>query len=206
MPRLGVGLEWEQVHRVSPPVALVCRGCGAPMSAKSSSRGLRFFAHRSAAPGCPSQGETIAHRLLKIELVTAARDAGWHAELEIAGNGWRADVLATSPDGTRRIAFEAQLASCTIEDLDERTATMRADGVEVCWVTDRDVTAPAIRDQFVPASWIALPQWMTVSSPSTYAATGSTISSASCLMMRPRRSSVMSGWAACTSASPAACA
>jgi competence protein CoiA len=49
-------------------------------------------------------------------------------------------VLATSPDGARRIAFEAQLAAATVEDLTERTATMGADDVEVCWVTDKDTT------------------------------------------------------------------
>jgi len=110
------------------------------MSAKVSSRGLRFFAHRSAASDCPTLGETLEHRLLKIELAAAIRDAGWIAQLEVPGNGWRADVLATRLDSARRIAFEAQPAAATIDDLRERTATMAADQVEVCWVTDKDTT------------------------------------------------------------------
>lgn len=136
---LGAGIAWEQIHRVSPLEPLTCRGCSAAMSAKVSTRGLRFFSHRAAARDCPSAGETLAHRLLKLELAGAIRDAGWHAELEVPGNGWRADVLASSPDGSRRIAFEAQLASATIEDLRERTATIAAEDVEVCCLTDRDV-------------------------------------------------------------------
>lgn len=63
----------------------------------------------------------MAHRLLKLQLASAIRDAGWYAELEVAGEGWRADVLATSPDGTRRMAWEAQLAQITVDELRERT-------------------------------------------------------------------------------------
>lgn len=99
---------------------------------------MRFFAHDPGAPGCGLAGESLAHRLLKIELASAIRAAGWHAELEVPGNGWRADVLATSPDGDRRMAWEAQLAVSTAQDLAARTAAMAADGVTVCWVTDKD--------------------------------------------------------------------
>jgi competence protein CoiA len=91
----------------------------------------------------------MAHRLLKLQLASAIRDAGWYAELEVAGEGWRADVLATSPDGTRRMAWEAQLAQITVDELRERTARMKASGVLVCWVTDHDRpwigAVPAIR-------------------------------------------------------------
>src|SRR3546814_5673800 len=73
----------------------------------------------------------MAHRLLKLQLASAIRDAGWYAELEVAGEGWRADVLATSPDGTRRMAWEAQLAQITGAELRERTARMEASGVPV---------------------------------------------------------------------------
>jgi hypothetical protein len=91
----------------------------------------------------------MAHRLLKLQLASAIRDAGWYAELEVAGEGWRADVLATSPDGTRRMAWEAQLAQITLDELRGRTARMKASGVPVCWVTDHDRpwigAVPAIR-------------------------------------------------------------
>ncbi|GAB7005269.1 hypothetical protein JCM18899A_27420 [Nocardioides sp. AN3] len=111
--------------------------------------GLRFFAHDRAAPDCSLVGETRAHRLLKLQLASAIRDAGWYAELEVAGDGWRADVLATSPDGARRMAWEAQLAQITVDELRERTARMEASGVPVCWVTDHDRpwigAVPAIR-------------------------------------------------------------
>jgi competence protein CoiA len=152
---LGASVSWEDIHKVRPPAPLTCRACRAPMTARVSSRGLRHFAHRAAALDCPTLGETIHHHLLKIELAAAIRAAGWHAELEVPGNGWRADVLATSPDGSRRVAWEAQLASATVADLAERTATMIADGVEVCWVTDKDTTwvthIPSVRIQWPEA-------------------------------------------------------
>jgi competence protein CoiA len=75
--------------------------------------------------------------LLKIELASAIRGAGWDARLEVAGDGWRADVLATDPASSRLIAWEAQLSNQTADATIERTARLGASGVEVCWVTDR---------------------------------------------------------------------
>lgn len=147
-PALGA-VVWEDVYRVRPRAPLSCRECGHGVHSKVSRRGLRFFAHDARSPNCSLSGETMAHRLLKMELATAIRSAGWHAELEVPGNGWRADVLATSKDGQTRMAWEAQLASTTADALAERTATMAADGVGVCWVSDKDTPwmghVPSIR-------------------------------------------------------------
>lgn len=135
---LAEGLKWSDVHRVRPRAPLSCRECEHGLHAKVSRGGMRFFAHDAGAPECGLAGESLAHRLLKIELASAIRASGWYAELEVAGSGWRADVLAASPDGAIRMAWEAQLAPATADDLTERTARMAADAVEVCWVTDKD--------------------------------------------------------------------
>lgn len=137
------------MYKVRPRAPLTCRGCGHGLHAKVSPNGLRFFSHDAAQSDCPTAGESLAHRLLKIELVSAARAAGWDAELEVVGNGWRADVLATSPHG-RRVAWEAQLAQITTDEIVDRHSTMTNDGLEVCWVADRhrawigDVPAVAV--------------------------------------------------------------
>ena len=115
---------------------------------------MRFFAHDPHAPECSLAGETVAHRLLKLTLASAIRAAGWFADLEVAGEGWRADVLATSPDGRRKMAWEAQLATIHADDVRRRTERMAASGVRVCWVVDRD--RPWL-DQ-VPAIQIAAPE------------------------------------------------
>lgn len=80
------------------------------MYAKNSYSGLRFFAHASHAPDCEiaRQGESEAHHLLKLELASAARDAGAHAEPEVRApdGSWRADVLATDPGGEWTMALD----------------------------------------------------------------------------------------------------
>ncbi|MGH3523784.1 MAG: competence protein CoiA [Mycobacterium sp.] len=128
---------WASVHRIRPPAILTCPACCRRMSAKVSSRGLRFFAHRPGEEQECWLAESPEHHQLKVELAQAVRKVqGWTAQLEVAESGWRADVLATSQDGSRRIAFEAQL-SCIVEtEVRYRTRRYEASDVEVCWVTD----------------------------------------------------------------------
>lgn len=135
---MGGGLRWADVHRVRPRAPLRCRECGHGLHAKVSPRGLRFFAHDRGAPDCSQAGESIEHHLLKQELASAVRAAGWHAELEVPGDGWRADVLATSPDGLRRMAWEAQLSPIDVDEITRRTEQLHASGVRVCWVAHRE--------------------------------------------------------------------
>ncbi|WP_052411049.1 competence protein CoiA family protein [Streptomyces olivaceus] len=80
-------------------------------------------------------GESLEHHLLKLELAQAARAAGFHAEYEVGApdGSWRADVMATSADGTRRVALEAQLSPITVEDVQARTDRYEAQGITVCW-------------------------------------------------------------------------
>jgi hypothetical protein len=110
------------------------------MRAKRSKLGLRFFAHDSETVGCPSMGETPAHLSLKTQLAQSARRHGWQADLEAVPRegdvgGWRADVLATNPSNGTRVAFEAQLASMTLAEGEERTARYGTDGITTFWVT-----------------------------------------------------------------------
>ncbi|GIH20704.1 competence protein CoiA family protein [Rugosimonospora africana] len=148
LPDLGLGASWQDIYRMRPRVPLVCQACRGSLHAKVSPRGLRFFAHDAARRDCPLAGESIEHRLLKSAIAAAVRMAGWHAALEVTApdRRWRADVLATSPDGARRVAWEAQLARQHDDDTMARTAGYAADGVEVVWVFERPATreVPAI--------------------------------------------------------------
>lgn len=136
---------WSTIHRVRPRAILSCRGCGEPMVAKVSSRGMRFFAHDRVSPDCPFNGESADHRWLKARLAVAVRAAGWDAQVEAEpapddSGGWRADVLALEPGGGRRVAFEAQLASMTADEGIERTARYARDRIETLWITVRDAS------------------------------------------------------------------
>lgn len=137
---LGVGLRWSDLHRAKPRAALTCRACGGAMAAKVSKLGTPFFAHVRRPDECDLAYESVEHRLLKSALAALVRAAGWSAELEAPGEGvspWRADLLATSPDGRRRIALEVQLAAITADEIRRRSENYAASAVEVCWVTDR---------------------------------------------------------------------
>ncbi len=111
------------------------------MQAVRSQIGSPFFRHDAEQPRCPSNGESATHRWLKSELAQSIRRAGWNAEIEVpndAGSGderrWRADVMATSPETGRRVAFEVQISGQTVEVGHFRTERYARDGIETYWV------------------------------------------------------------------------
>ncbi|WP_283112057.1 competence protein CoiA family protein [Streptomyces halobius] len=134
---LDAGIDWDTIYRARPRAPLRCTACHISVHAKLSPRGRRFFAHDSAAPRCPTNGESPEHRRLKRALALAARQAGW-----------RADVLATTPGG-RRLALEAQLSPITYTDITARTYRYATSNVEACWITDTDapwlLTVPSLQ-------------------------------------------------------------
>lgn len=135
---LGCGMDWTHVHKVRPRVELSCPECGWGVHAKHSPSGVRFFCHDPGRPpSCELSNESWEHHMLKLELAGAIRAADWYAELEVPAEdgSWRADVMASSPDGTQRMAWEAQLSPITVEDIRARTARYRAEGITVCWVS-----------------------------------------------------------------------
>ncbi|MGW6145596.1 competence protein CoiA family protein [Streptomyces sp. NPDC055140] len=81
--------------------------------------------------------ESPEHHLLKLELATAARAAGFRAELEVGNEArtWRADVLVFDGQDRPFMALEAQLSPMTPQDARMRTDRYAADGVAVCWVS-----------------------------------------------------------------------
>lgn len=150
---LAPGIKWVDVHRARPRLALRCPACGAGVHAKVSPapRHMRYFAHDALDSNCALSGESLAHRILKVELANAIRAAGWDAQLEVPGEGWRADVLASDPASPRRMAWEAQLSGQTPDETVERTTNLNRAGVAVCWVADKRASwlgsAPGVRLQ-----------------------------------------------------------
>ncbi|MGW6684920.1 competence protein CoiA family protein [[Kitasatospora] papulosa] len=138
LPDLGHQLDWAQLHKARPRPLLVCPQCKWGLHAKVSRYGVRFFCHDSGRPpSCELSNESWEHHMLKLELAAAIRAAGWFAELEVpaADGSWRADVMASSADGTQRMAWEAQLSPITNDDIQYRTERYRAEGIRVCWVS-----------------------------------------------------------------------
>ncbi|MFB7763600.1 competence protein CoiA family protein [Streptomyces xiamenensis] len=139
LPDLGCGQAWGEVWRARPAAPLFCDECRHRMHAKVSRTGLRFFAHSPGAPQCSLAAETLAHHLLKLELASAAREAGAHAELEVRGpdGAWRADVMASDPAGAWRMALEAQLSPITEDEIAARTERMQAGAAPPVWFTEQ---------------------------------------------------------------------
>ncbi|MFD5615154.1 competence protein CoiA [Kitasatospora sp. NPDC127060] len=133
---MGCGWAWTAVHRARPRVPLGCPECGHGVHAKVSPTGMRFFSHDRGSPTCALAQESMEHHLTKLQLAHAIRAAGWYAELEVRApdGSWRADVMASSTDGARRMAWEAQLSPITRDELRERTARYAGAGIAVCWV------------------------------------------------------------------------
>ena len=122
--------------------------CDSQVVLKTSSRGLRFFAHKGRGL-CTSAPETEAHLMLKDAAVRAAIRNGWSAETEVARAGWRADVLAIRGDA--QVAVEIQWSSQTNEETLRRQARYKEAGVRGLWLL-RQPGFPVSRD--LPAACI----------------------------------------------------
>jgi hypothetical protein len=131
--------RWASIHRPKEAVGLACVHCDGTMIAKQ--RLIRFFAHRTLSPNCPTGRESEAHILLKLALRDAVLAAGWEADLEftsarfgpqVGSDRWVADVLATSP-GRQPVALEAQLANQSVFEAQERTERYLRNGVDIIW-------------------------------------------------------------------------
>lgn len=129
--------EWA-VLCAEPRGAIVMPRSAWPAVPKTSIRGLRFFAHHPGYTGILPKPESFAHTRLKIDMVKAARAAGYDAELEVFGsdpdgNEWIADILLTATSG-QRTAFEIQLSSQHLRDFRFRTQRYLRSGIRCCWV------------------------------------------------------------------------
>ena len=72
---------------------------------RTSKLGTQHFYHRPNSD-CNRRPESLEHLLLKEKLLRGSITAGWQADVEVDGDGFRSDVMAT--DGRRKIAFEVQ--------------------------------------------------------------------------------------------------
>lgn len=77
------------------------------------------------------EGETFYHLKAKADIARACEHAGYSATTEMAGEGWRADVLATR--GEARIAFEVQWSFLRLEECEYRQQRYEQAGIRACW-------------------------------------------------------------------------
>ncbi|MDN7182238.1 hypothetical protein M0D69_30325 [Caballeronia sp. SEWSISQ10-4 2] len=125
-------------HEMRQHLHFAC--CEARVGLRVSKGGIQHFYHLGGHGACRSEGETEAHLQLKFAAMTAARNAGWAAECEVAGGDglerWQADVLATR--GSVRIAMEAQLSNLSWGEISRRQERYRAAGIRGLWFVGQD--------------------------------------------------------------------
>lgn len=118
-----------------------CRFCGRQViiARWPGDRSRHYFRH---APGdlteCLALGggepESPEHEELKLSIAMAAKKRGHSVDVEVPGDGCRADVVATTKDG-RRVPFEAQLASLSEPAAVERNRRYESSfGSRATWV------------------------------------------------------------------------
>src|SRR5262245_43880762 len=132
--------EWLALrleNRRSRQLRMPC--CDAFVVMKTSTRGLKFFSHKSRGP-CQSAPETEAHLALKTLAAQAARRAGWTCSTEAmgllpSGEKWTADVLAYK--GQHKVAIEIQWSAQTNKESLYRQERYRQSGVRCLWLFRR---------------------------------------------------------------------
>lgn len=129
--------EWNAACAL-PKGAMVMPLTGWPAVAKTSQKGLRFFAHYSGYPGVLPTPESYNHTRLKIDVVRMLRAFGYVANVEVPGSSptgeaWIADVLADDGQGGK-VAFEIQFSSQHLKDFRARTERYTRSNVRVCWI------------------------------------------------------------------------
>ena len=78
-----------------------------------------------------AEGETLYHQNAKQLILESCQAKGWETALEVAGTGWRADVLAQR--GQVKIAFEVQWSFLRLDETVARQERYAAEGIRGCW-------------------------------------------------------------------------
>jgi hypothetical protein len=132
------GGDGEQYRKASKEGKLRCPigNCPQPnMIVKAGSKVQHHFAHTSQDSA--HSPESLNHHAGKEMLMRwiQRRYPSLEAELEVTlENGRRADVLVTSPESGRRLAFEIQYSSISLDDWQQRHDDYKEIGVDDIWI------------------------------------------------------------------------
>jgi len=140
--------EWNHVKKSlkQNPEYLHFKCCNSPVYARVSKKGLRHFVHKNT-DSCNYIHESEDHLLLKLEVHKACQDNGWDAEIEFAGDNFRADVLASN--GKHKVAFEIQLTRQDFQTTVNRQRAFEEAGIRCAWFFKR-IPKDYRPDKFLP--------------------------------------------------------
>ena len=107
--------------------------CDQPAYASHSPLNLRYFAHKPGSDRCPSAAETDEHAFLKAKAAQTVNSIPeWSADVEVSGDGWRADVLAVRK--SIKVAIEIQLSGQAKRETSERNSKFVSSDVTPFWL------------------------------------------------------------------------
>lgn len=133
---------------------------------KTSKLGTQYFAHYrkdSFRDKCNAKRESIEHLELKAEILQICQKLGWQGDVEVSGDGWRADILVHNQelDSLRQVIFEVQLSSQSLEETKRRQEKYQNEGYECVWLfnslpTNSDIYADIPMFKIQPKSYQVL--------------------------------------------------
>lgn len=113
------------------PEYLHFKCCQSPVYARVSKNGVKHFVHKNT-DHCNYVHESEDHLLLKMEVYKTCQKLGWEAEIEFAGDNFKADVLAQK--NGQRVAFEIQLSRQDLRSTIQRQKALHKAGVRGAWL------------------------------------------------------------------------
>lgn len=124
--------DLKLLHKKGLDVTMVC--CGAKGHLRKSKNGLQHFYHANRTEECGGEPESLAHLKLKYQIYQICKSEGWYAqpEYQSPSGDWRADVFAERDN--RKVVFEIQLSIIGLDELKNREAKYRRDGIESYWI------------------------------------------------------------------------
>ena len=79
---------------------------------------------------------TTLHELTQHKILETCVSLGLYAQMEYRGNGWRADVFASTDD--KKYAFEVQVTPQSLNKTQERQEKYLKDGIIGCWLFEKE--------------------------------------------------------------------
>lgn len=123
---------FKKLYKIGELKMICCNSNAVP---KTSSNFLQYFAHQSDE--CNSSSETIWHKMVKKLIFDSITNQGINAVEEKIGKGWIADVYFEIHN--RKIIFEVQHSSQTLETFKKRQKKYNDNGIECIWILPNNI-------------------------------------------------------------------
>ena len=92
--------------------------------------------------------KTALHELAQLQILEACNKLGLHAQMEYAGDGWRADVLVLN--NGKKYAFEIQITPQSLKKTQERQEKYIKEDIVGCWLFEKEPARQSVELEDLP--------------------------------------------------------